>query len=98
MAIYYIHAAHQEGDVIKTVKTCTSYSSSGPDTETEKTRATLIVDIDTFGKSVYILYKNKSNNWIVGAEVITEIVDRQKYIKTVKNYKKCDNLDYIIQY
>ena len=57
------------------------------------------MDIDTFGKSVYTLYKNnKSGNWIAGAEVTTEIVDRQKYIKTVKNHKKGDNLDNIKQY
>ncbi|MGJ0847378.1 DUF3892 domain-containing protein [Tissierella praeacuta] len=98
MADYYIHAVNQEKDVIKKVKTCTSYTSSGPGYSTEKTRTSVELDIDIFKKTIYTIYKNSNGNWTLGAKVITEKVDGKTYIKTEANGKKCDNLDNIEQY
>lgn len=98
MADYYIHAVHQEDDVIKTVKTCISYSTiTGPNNESEKTRQTVIDDIDDKSKTIFTIYKNYKN-WELGELVKTEKIDGKKYIKTKANGKKCDNLDNIEQY
>lgn len=98
MADYYIYAVHQEDDVIKKVKTCTSYSTTtGPDIESEKTRQTVIDDIDIYSKTIFTIYKS-SQSWKLGELVKTEEVEGKKYIKTKANGKKCDNLDNIEQY
>lgn len=98
MADYYIHAVHQEDDVIKTVKTCTSYTSSGPGSSTEKTRTSVEIDIDILNKTIYTIYRNSVGNWTLGEKVITQKIDGKTYIKTKANDKKCDNLDNIEQY
>ena len=99
MADYYIHAVHQDKEVIVTVKTCTAYTKTGgPGTTTEKTRSTVVSDIDVSNKSIFTIYKNSNKEWILGEKVITEEIDKKKYIKTKANGKKTDNLDNIEQY
>ena len=58
MADYYIHAVHQEDGIIKTVKTCTSYTTYGPGISSEKARSTVVNDIDVYSKSIYTIYKS----------------------------------------
>lgn len=99
MASYYIYAVNQADDVIQKVKICTSYTTSdGPYEVEEKTRATVVRDIDINRKDIYTIYKNSSGDWKLGKLVITERIDNEKYIKTQANGKKVDNLDNIIQY
>lgn len=99
MADYYIHEVHQDKEVIVTVKTCTSYTKTGgPGTSTEKTRATVVSDIDVSKKTIYTIRENSSKEWILGEKVITEEIEKKKYIKTIANNKKSDNLDNIKQY
>lgn len=98
MADYYIYAVHQEDDIIKTVRTCTTYSvTTGPNNKLEKTRKTVVDDIDDNGKTIFTIYES-SQNWKLGELVITEEIDGEKFIKTKANGKKCDNLDNIEQY
>jgi hypothetical protein len=99
MADYYIHAVHQDKEVIVKVKTCTSYTKTGgPGTTTEKNRSTIVSDIDVSKKTIFTIYKNSKDEWILGETVKTEEIDKVKYIKTKANGKKSDNLDNIEQY
>ena len=98
MADYYIHEVHQDKEVIVTVKTCTSYTKTGPGTTTEKTRSTVVSDIDVSKKTIFTIRENSSKEWILGEKVITEEIEKKKYIKTIANNKKSDNLDNIKQY
>ena len=96
MADYYIYAVHQEDEVIKKVKTCTSYTTSGgPSTESEKTKDTVVSDINS-GKTVFTIYKDVI--WKLGELVVIETIDKIKYIKTKRNGTKKDNLDNIAPY
>lgn len=97
MADYYIHAVHQVDDIIAKVKTCTSYTTSGPGASTEKSRTTVVNDIDS-GKTIFTIYRDSNYNWKLGEIVRTVLIGEKKYIKTKINNKKCDNLDNIDQY
>lgn len=97
MAAYYISDVHQENEVIKKVKTCTSYSTSGPSAKIEKTRESVVSDLES-KKDIFTIYKNSKGDWALGEYVQIEIIDGKKYIKTKANGKKCDNLDNIAQY
>lgn len=98
MADYYIYAVHQKDDVIEKVKTCKTYTTSGPGNLIEKNRATVTIDIDVFNNTIFTIYKNSNGNWALGSKVITEEINGKRYIKTKANGKKCDNLDNIEQY